>query len=814
MRLFWVVGFLTMAAVGGSGRADWACEIIGESRELAALSAASPPTAGKAKVLYYRVAYFQSRGSAQAPNSEAEAQKDMEGANAYLERVSHQRFSLEWTITKLLVLPHDQLYYEQAGGPELILQDARAAAQAEGYLHTDYDLDLIRLSSIAGSEAGGLGKIGQRGAWVEKSGPYIIAHELLHNLGLLHANLWRTAAPDSNSLRYHPSNTKEADLTRYPRDPDALIGRESVYGPGESDEYGDPFDIMGTGGESAINAVFQAHLGWIGAEQVQAIRSNAVVRLHAMDVEARSATSILALRLATARQRGRVADDYWIEYRTSLATNAPSVPGVLLRWARVDQPHGPALLLDADPGGVLRQRDSTLKLGRTYSDPLADLHVTPIAAGTDDRAPWIDVEVNFGPFPSNRAPVLFVKTPPEQVQTNTPVSFVPESTDPDGDELSWFWEFGDGTYSASRSAVQKSWAAAGDYVVRLEVSDRKGGTVSKHFAVRVGQPATHRISGQVRDPAGNPVAGVRVHNGIYSRNPGTANYQFMVTDSEGRYTLTGLKAGAYSNAAVHLNYECTVTGDDAPILIGEQSRTGIDFIARPIPVISLALRDASAREGTNTTLTIRRSGSTGEAVTAKLIVAGAAQSFDYVLHHPWVVPVGLASSGEYEVRFPAGGTVAEAEVQLSADNHAEGDETVVFALQWPSSYSNAAEPGVKVPLPGWDLQMRRGEWAWVQSSPQYGLQSSQAALTIVDGPSAPPDPAPADVLSIARNERTGGLTVWTEGVAGRRHVLETSGDPAAGWSPLRTNNFFVNRASFEINLPLTNQARFFRSRVE
>jgi hypothetical protein len=533
-----------------------------------------------------------------------------------------------------------------------------------------------------------------------------------------------------------------------------------------------------------------------------------------MDVEGRGSNDIFALRVATARQRGHLADDYWIEYRTNFGSNALAISGVLLRWVRVDQPHGPTLLLDADPGGVLRHRDSTLKLGRTFSDPVADLHVTPTAAGADSGGPWIDVEVNFGPFPTNRAPILLVESPPEQVETNTIVSFIAESSDLDGDELSWFWEFGDGTYSANASVVQKSWATSGDYVVRLEVSDRKGGTASRHFAVRVGQPGTYRLGGQVRDLAGHPIAGVRVHNGIYSRNPGTANYQYMVTDTEGRYTLAGLKPGAYSNAAVHLNYECTLAEGSGVILLGEQSRMGVDFIARPLPKISLALRDASAEEGTNTTLTIRRSGGTNEAVTAKLIVEGAGQSFDYVLMHPWIIPVGLASSGEYEVRFPAGGTAAEAELRISSDNHAEGDETVVFALQWPSTYPKAGEPGVRVPVPGWDLQMRRGELAWVQSAPQYSLESAQAALTIVDGPNAPPEPGPADVLSMAWNERTGGLTVWMEGTVGRRHVLETSVDPAGGWASVRTNVFFVNRSSFEVNLPLTNRARFFRSRVE
>src|SRR5262249_25021878 len=51
------------------------------------------------------------------------------------------------------------------------------------------------------------------------------------------------------------------------------------------------------------------------------------------------------------------------------------------------------------------------------------------------------------------------------------------SSDPDGSIVSYAWSFGDGT-SGSGASVSHSFAAPGNYVVTLTVTDNLGGTAS------------------------------------------------------------------------------------------------------------------------------------------------------------------------------------------------------------------------------------------------------------------------------------------------------------------------------------------------
>src|SRR5690606_23740329 len=131
---------------------------------------------------------------------------------------------------------------------------------------------------------------------------------------------------------------------------------------------------------------------------VASVQSDGVYRLRAADSTDRldQATYLMRLERRTFAP-GRLMQ-YWIHYRTDVFEGG-SPPGIHLFWTIAGASNSPGLLLDTTPGTPDRQRDSALLLGRTFSDPVARLHITPIAHGTDPSGAWIDVQVNHGPFP-------------------------------------------------------------------------------------------------------------------------------------------------------------------------------------------------------------------------------------------------------------------------------------------------------------------------------------------------------------------------------------------------------------------------------
>ncbi len=109
----------------------------------------------------------------------------------------------------------------------------------------------------------------------------------------------------------------------------------------------------------------------------------------------------------------------------------------------------------------------------------------PVVSHTYRRAgEYLVTLVVVGPSGTGRATTLIrvLNNPPSasfsvwptDPWTEEPVSFdASASTDPDGDPLTYLWDFGDGG-SAEGKVVQHTYAKAGEYVVILTVSDPSG----------------------------------------------------------------------------------------------------------------------------------------------------------------------------------------------------------------------------------------------------------------------------------------------------------------------------------------------------
>jgi len=457
---------------------------------------------------------------------------------------SFQQFSFGAVeVTSVLRLPRASTAYATAD-PSQLLADARSAAAALGFNVFDYRLDVVSFHYI-GFPWGGLGYIGGKGAFVQGPSlrPGTVEHELGHNLGNRHAGGW-------------------------------LTDDESVLGPGRRLEFGNEFDIMGSG-PGHLNANFKLIAGWLSEPNVLTISNNGTYRLHAMDTGAELiADHFYALRIPAGPSLHGLPSDYWLDFRQQFTNSPLAMSGVLVHWATNTPGVDHNQLLDMNPGAVSGFRDAPLVVGRTFVDAARGIFITPVAKGGSGADVWLDIAVKFRPT-NVSSPAISLNASSLTASPGETVQFTATASDADGDMVSYSWDFGDGSVpegSLNQPAVSKSWVVRGEYVVRCTVSDMKGGEGSASVLVRVGNPSTFHISGRVLWQ-GNPLQGVRVNNGLTG-----ADFRGAWTDSDGGFVLVGLAASSYLLRTVKpgFNFAATFTN---PVTVVSQHVEGLVFYA-------------------------------------------------------------------------------------------------------------------------------------------------------------------------------------------------------------------------------------------
>jgi PKD domain/Carboxypeptidase regulatory-like domain/Peptidase M66 len=495
---------------------------------------------------------------------------------------------LTWTalgsgsaFTPTLRLPNGHASYTDFA---TMLGAARAAAADAGYNYQDYQFDVVVTGSRPSVGFGGIAYVGGRGAWLANSqwNLGVCSHEVGHNFGLNHAGFWDT---DDGS----------------------------PIGAGSAVEYGNPFDHMG-GASSSFDAHFGArqknYLDWLADADVRKIGADGQVLQRISAFDAKAATGFKSIAV----DRAGTTNDYWIEYRGAYAdTNNSMKEGVVLNWGPYAISNAKPLLLDNTPGtGSLD--DSTVLIGRTFSDTAAGIHITPVARGTDagTSVRWIDVQVNRGAFAGNQKPTVSVGASNLNPAVNGSVTCTATASDPDaGDTLAYFWEWGDGSYTANNSATAAhSWTTTGTKTVRCRVTDMKGQTATGQLLIQVGTSTTFFIQGTVASTAGVPIEGASVKAGSASDT----------TDSEGYYAITGLAAGSYTMTATKTGLTINPNGFANPVTVGP-SKQNINFTAPPGAPNFGAMKPAIVDQGSNSGVIILPVSDPDTAVTALTLTA-------------------------------------------------------------------------------------------------------------------------------------------------------------------------------------------------
>lgn len=619
------------------------------------------------------------------PQTVSSCESTMAGTHTFFQDNSWQTMGLvgilnpdkKTDVTPVYTLPQTAQWYsdnDTSGYAYNVLSDARAIAanpsrggntsdplyhpanaSLQAYSYSTYNLEIVRYNGGPGSFSG-QAYVGGRGCWMKSSSTGVMAHELGHNLGLWHANYWS-------------------------------VSTEDPIGPGSNSEYGDSFDTMGaaSAGSNYFNTNFKNILDWLPDNNVIATDRSGVYRIYRQDTPSSDPTKAYALRIRKDSDR-----DYWGEYRQRFTSYPAFMNGLGLRWDRWAKSESGSHLLDLTPGTPDGKNDSPVVIGKTFSDRTASIHITPLRKGGADPYQWIDVAVNLGDFPSNQPPTIALSASATATGTAGPITFNALASDPDGDDLAYAWDI-DFVNTADRklpgnvTSVTHSWATPGQYVVRCTVSDMKGGSASDSVLVTIGSPTTvFTIAGRVLDSGGQPVAGVRVHNGL----TGTS-YRGDYTDSLGRYRITNLPAGSYSLAAAQPGATIAPANFANPQSVGPD-RADRDFLYTLKPAVAVAALNASISENGGTgVFRFTRTGSLASALTVSFDLSGSAYfTSDYTLS-----PTPSGTSNPRSLTIPAGVATYDLTVTAVNNTYAESDARIDLVLVESASYA-IAPPGM------------------------------------------------------------------------------------------------------------------------
>ena len=536
----------------------------------------SAHTEGPKTMLYIR-ARFSDQDADHEPIDLETLKERQAGCEAFWHENSYGKSSLTTTFTDTITLPNPTSHYADRESEHLktLFEDALPLARSAGVAKrvdwnaTNYDFYTL-LTSGGDFDYGGRASVGGRGSHLNGSGAARVrtaSHEFGHNLGLFHANYWRT---DSTSP----------------------IGRDSIpggyVGDEEGDEwieYGHKFSVMsgqrGSGdlneGRGHYTTGEKVKLDWLvsgDGDWVSVNRTTATpIRLYRQDVESddfgarlKGVARAIKINVDSGDYAATEKRRYWLSYRR-LPTNGIAedwLPyGLQIDWQQETYGKDGSIQLDMTPysrddhllevetdSDNQDKEDAVVLIGRTYSDEVADIHFTPIAQGGGNPNEWIDVLINIGAQDGNTDPEItsFTASSTDVDRNWEAVEFLVDAVDADGDKLYYGWSFGDGEMMAeslNSNRASKIWNSPGVFTVRATVFDGKGGSDAKEIHIKVGPlgPITGAAAIMGRVIAGGfPVQGVRVVSTEYRKQ--------AWTDGEGRYALFNLATwGATVTAA-------------------------------------------------------------------------------------------------------------------------------------------------------------------------------------------------------------------------------------------------------------------------
>ena len=602
-------------------------------------------------------------------STEAEVESTLQTVSTRLEAMSHGKtyFPEPDATSEVFELPRtSDAYLALTDGSIDLHADAVSLAEAAGYNMSDYDIVGVIFPHINFPWVG-RGAVG--GSFHALNGALdvgVMLHEFGHNYGLWHASAWQA---DDGTILPAPGESQN--------------GSPHI-------EYGDIYDIMGTGPDEADYHVFAKRLlEWIDESKVETLTGevNGIYRLYRFDHADADENARLALKV-----QKDTSETIWVSYRRSITSSETLSNGAYLIW----QYHSAkARLLDSTPdsdssSGFKDRLDAPLALGQTFVDPTQLVNITPIAQGGTGAGEWLDIQVTLG-VPGNQAPTVNLSGPSSATAGET-VTLSAAANDADDDTLLYTWNFGDGsTPVVGAATMDHVFATGGEVTVTVSVNDQRGGHGEAMHTITVNRVPTATLA--------NPASVITAESTTFTADANDADGDELLfhwnfgdgTSSDGTASIEH----TYQTSG---NYEVTVSVDDQK---GGQAVAMRSVTATHAPLVELSGPTTGVpRE----TLTFTASGSDPDG--------------DSLVYH-WDFGNGFSvasGSDSVEYSFPLGGQFT---VTVTADDQQGGQTSASLVITLQDGITAWTEPSTGIFITLYDVIHAEDKFLTAGSSYAY-----------------------------------------------------------------------------------------------
>jgi len=226
---------------------------------------------------------------------------------------------------------------------------------------------------------------------------------------------------------------------------------------------------------------------------------------------------------------------------------------------------------------------------------------------------------------------------PSTIYNDTTVTFNTASTDPDGDTISYAWEFGDGGTANTQQATH-SYSSPGTFTVNVTASDGKGGTARNSTAVTVlaNQPPSEPT---MTITPSMIYRGTTVTFDTTSTDPDGDTISYAWEFGDGGTASTQEATHSYSSLGT---FAVNVTAFDGKGGTASNSTT-ITVRNRAPGQITLTFDPASPEVGKNVTMTATATDADGDALTFTWKFGDGTTATGTTVHHAY------ASAGDFTV---------------------------------------------------------------------------------------------------------------------------------------------------------------------